>query len=281
MHVRTSVQTLAPRKQLYHDTALRDLLRILSVLEIVRNSCWGRLQLCLQRAAACRARARASSLSPRCAACHLSLVGKAQQWQLRNGAAGGGRRRRDRRRGGAPRGAGADRCPCPHRGGLEPARLRQCVPCCSCVAVLPPAARFRCRYVSLVAGTALFALAEAKQKGQLSEEEFSTQKAALLRVDGKIQDANSTAETASATAAYTWDELANHASAADCWVAVHGQVYDFTCFFLEKDPCYVHPGNEILLPLCGRDGTEAFDAAGHRPVRMHTLPPIDLSSPHV
>jgi len=45
-----------------------------------------------------------------------------------------------------------------------------------------------------------------------------------------------------------------HASADDCWVALHGKVYDFTSF-LEEHPA----GPESIVKLGGTDGTEMFD----------------------
>ena len=57
----------------------------------------------------------------------------------------------------------------------------------------------------------------------------------------------------------TRDELAKHASSDDCWVAIGGDVYDFTDF-LDDHPA----GAEAILKLGGTDGTEAFDAVHGR-----------------
>ena len=51
----------------------------------------------------------------------------------------------------------------------------------------------------------------------------------------------------------TMDELARHNTSEDCWVAIHGFVYDLTDFAEE------HPaGSESIYRLGGNDGTEAF-----------------------
>jgi succinate dehydrogenase/fumarate reductase flavoprotein subunit len=51
------------------------------------------------------------------------------------------------------------------------------------------------------------------------------------------------------------DELAIHNTKEDCWVAIHGFVYDLTEFADE------HPaGADSILRLGGTDGTEEFDA---------------------
>ena len=54
-------------------------------------------------------------------------------------------------------------------------------------------------------------------------------------------------------------ELAKHASADDCWVALYGQVYDFTDF-LEDHPA----GAEAILKYGGTDGTAIFEAVHSR-----------------
>jgi len=48
-------------------------------------------------------------------------------------------------------------------------------------------------------------------------------------------------------------ELQNHNTPEDCWVALHGTVYDLTDF-AEEHP----PGAESIYNLAGQDGTEAF-----------------------
>ena len=55
--------------------------------------------------------------------------------------------------------------------------------------------------------------------------------------------------------AVTRDELAKHASALDCWVALYGKVYDFTDF-LEDHPA----GADAILRYGGGDGTKIFEA---------------------
>ncbi len=53
--------------------------------------------------------------------------------------------------------------------------------------------------------------------------------------------------------------LAEHSTEEDCWVAIHGQVYDLTSFAEE------HPaGAESIFKLCGLDGTEAFQSVHNK-----------------
>lgn len=57
----------------------------------------------------------------------------------------------------------------------------------------------------------------------------------------------------------TTAELQRHNTPEDCWVAIHGVVYDLTDFAEE------HPaGAQSIHELAGMDGTEAF-AAVHNP----------------
>ena len=71
--------------------------------------------------------------------------------------------------------------------------------------------------------------------------------------DIQSQLLSSKAEVASRSV--TMDELKLHNTPEDCWVAIHGTVYDLTEFADE------HPaGAESITILAGKDGTEAFEA---------------------
>lgn len=49
------------------------------------------------------------------------------------------------------------------------------------------------------------------------------------------------------------DEVARHATAADCWMSINGAVYDITSYLPD------HPSNpRIILPWCGKEATEAY-----------------------
>ncbi|GMI06458.1 hypothetical protein TrVE_jg1428 [Triparma verrucosa] len=51
------------------------------------------------------------------------------------------------------------------------------------------------------------------------------------------------------------EELGRHTEKEDCWIGIHGKVYDLTAF-AEEHP----PGPESIWELCGLDGTEVFKA---------------------
>lgn len=57
--------------------------------------------------------------------------------------------------------------------------------------------------------------------------------------------------------AYTLLEVARHASPGDCWLVVHGAVYDATAYAPE------HPAPPEVLPAwCGKEATSAFETKG-------------------
>lgn len=54
--------------------------------------------------------------------------------------------------------------------------------------------------------------------------------------------------------AYTLDDVAKHATKDDCWTAIDGVVYDLTKFVS------AHPGgDDKIIGLCGKDGTDDFN----------------------
>lgn len=52
--------------------------------------------------------------------------------------------------------------------------------------------------------------------------------------------------------------LESHNHRDDCWIALHGKVYDVTAFLPD------HPGGaEVVANLAGQDATDAFEEVGH------------------
>lgn len=52
---------------------------------------------------------------------------------------------------------------------------------------------------------------------------------------------------------YTPAELAKHTTAANCWMAIRGGVYDLSAYL----PAHPSPP-ELVVPWCGREATEAY-----------------------
>jgi cytochrome b involved in lipid metabolism len=57
---------------------------------------------------------------------------------------------------------------------------------------------------------------------------------------------------------YTLEQLAEHGSEQDCWMAIDGKVYDLT----EYLPLHPTPP-VVLIPWCGRDATEGMRTKGY------------------
>ncbi len=67
-------------------------------------------------------------------------------------------------------------------------------------------------------------------------------------------DATTNTGTTSPTIEYTLANVATHATQADCWTTINGNVYDITSAFGK------HPGwDDKILWLCGVDWTEKFN----------------------
>ncbi|KAF5639314.1 L-lactate dehydrogenase (cytochrome) [Fusarium sp. NRRL 52700] len=73
-------------------------------------------------------------------------------------------------------------------------------------------------------------------------------------------------ETSIETRRVSLDDLKQHNTANDCWIAVHSKVWDITHFINE------HPGGpEVLLNLAGSDATELYNDV-HAPDIIEDLP---------
>ncbi|CAN8104559.1 unnamed protein product [Discula destructiva] len=57
---------------------------------------------------------------------------------------------------------------------------------------------------------------------------------------------------------FTKKDVGAHVGRDDCWMTIHGEVYDVTKYLDD------HPGGvDILLELAGKDASQAYDDAGH------------------
>jgi cytochrome b involved in lipid metabolism len=59
---------------------------------------------------------------------------------------------------------------------------------------------------------------------------------------------------------YVLADVATHATAQDCWLAIDGGVYDVTAFIQGKQ----HPGGEAILRGCGKDASTMFGRHSER-----------------
>lgn len=65
-------------------------------------------------------------------------------------------------------------------------------------------------------------------------------------------------DTKKHTKEYTYEEVAKHNTPEDCWIVVHGKVYDPLPFLNE------HPGGPtVITNRAGKDCSKAFDEVGH------------------
>ncbi|XP_059045126.1 uncharacterized protein LOC131840919 isoform X2 [Achroia grisella] len=78
----------------------------------------------------------------------------------------------------------------------------------------------------------------------------------------------------------SFDEVKKHNNKDSVWIVIHNDVYDVTSYLEE------HPGGEeALLDVAGKDGTQAFEDVGHsedartvmKKFKIGTLPPSEQS----
>jgi len=95
----------------------------------------------------------------------------------------------------------------------------------------------------------------------------------LLAVDAMRSAPGASAE--SGTRVISRASLAEHNSEQDCWMAIHGRVYDFT-EYLPQHPTPL----QVLLPYCGTDATTGWDTKGygraHSPRAEAMLPAYEI-----
>ncbi|MEW6706059.1 MAG: cytochrome b5-like heme/steroid binding domain-containing protein [Pseudomonadota bacterium] len=85
------------------------------------------------------------------------------------------------------------------------------------------------------------------------------------------------AAPAAGAAAFTLAELARHATATDCWMAIDGQVYDLTPYVAQ------HPADPaVLRAWCGKEATQAYRTKmrgrAHSPYADSLLPRYRVGS---
>ncbi|XP_073016485.1 cytochrome b5-like [Primulina eburnea] len=77
---------------------------------------------------------------------------------------------------------------------------------------------------------------------------------------------------------YTFDEVEKHNKLEDCWLIVHGKVYDVSPFIVE------HPGGEeVMLSSTGKDATSDYEDIGHSDyakdlMKNYVIGQIDMST---
>ena len=69
----------------------------------------------------------------------------------------------------------------------------------------------------------------------------------------QTQSTSQTPETTPTAKTYALADVAAHATAADCWTAISGKVYDITAAIP------THPGGQAITQACGKDGTTLFN----------------------
>lgn len=87
---------------------------------------------------------------------------------------------------------------------------------------------------------------------------FWTVTATLLIVNGLTPRPHPAASEANGLPRITPEELAQHATPDDCWMAIRGNVYDFTEYIPD------HPTSpDVITDWCGKEATEAYETKGY------------------
>ena len=83
----------------------------------------------------------------------------------------------------------------------------------------------------------------------------STLQANSYAQDNNLSVVQNQTPPASISIILTAAEVAKHSAKGDCWLIIHGVVYDLSNFT-------THPGGDAYVPYCGTDATEAYATKG-------------------
>ena len=110
-------------------------------------------------------------------------------------------------------------------------------------------------FILLTAGVLALAGASCSNTnaGQQQPSGDAVQQKSQTMPSGDAVEQSATIPTPDGSPVYTLDEVAAHATADDCWMAIHGNVYDVTSFIPR------HPGGQAILEGCGKDATTLFE----------------------
>jgi len=117
-------------------------------------------------------------------------------------------------------------------------------------------AKMQNKIVLAVLLSAIFLLAGCTQQAQASPGNYtpSVPSATPPASTGNNNPASTSPPVATPGAKLiTLQELSQHNSISDCWMAIHGKVYNVT------DYLFMHPGGESILQGCGTDATTLFE----------------------
>lgn len=102
----------------------------------------------------------------------------------------------------------------------------------------------------IVAAIGVFFLNQNKNSSDFSQ---TDENGNVIVLEGERENSNSREDNFSEENIFTIDEVSEHNSKDDCWLVVHGNVYDVTEFISN------HPGGDAILQGCGKDATELFE----------------------
>ena len=81
---------------------------------------------------------------------------------------------------------------------------------------------------------------------------------ATLLITTAIQQSAAVAADAEVEQVFTLEELSEHNTAQDCWMAIKGEVYNLTSYMSD------HPAPPVILAgWCGKEATEGMTTKGY------------------
>lgn len=79
---------------------------------------------------------------------------------------------------------------------------------------------------------------------------------------------------AKAETTYTLEQVAEHDQVDNCWMVIHGNVYDFSSYI----PSHPTPP-DVMTPWCGKEATEGMKTKGYG--RDHSSAAWEMMAPYL
>lgn len=120
---------------------------------------------------------------------------------------------------------------------------------------------------------------QPSQNSAPADESTESQETEMMEQTDTMTEDNGDTAMMEKDAQYTLADIAEHATADDCWFAIEGKVYNVTDFIASGK----HGGGDAIIKGCGLDATEMFnnrdgEGSSHSETARSFLPNFEIGT---